>query len=46
MTEFFHSSKWCSNKRQGTTSVVPQIVNFDFGFSRCGNSTENKKRRG
>jgi hypothetical protein len=24
------------NVRQGTTSVVPQMVNFDSGFSRCG----------
>jgi hypothetical protein len=25
-------------KRQGTTSVVPQEVDFDPGFSRCGKS--------
>jgi hypothetical protein len=24
------------DKRQGTTSVVPQMARYDSGFSRCG----------
>jgi hypothetical protein len=25
-----------NKERQGTTSVVPQMANLDYGFSRCG----------
>jgi hypothetical protein len=28
---------------QGTTSVVPQMANSDFGFSRCGIANYRKK---